>query len=243
MKSPSGGSILITSAPRSASIRVQYGPETMVVKSSTRTPPRASSVIPETCPGHRLASETRSRALLRTRKSTFEEPANLPFDCGQVEGRAVEEPLHGYAAHNRKHHAGKCVHVDLCWNLARVDRRSNCLGEQIAKVAICLHERFVDLRHQHDRFAEQLVVCAPQRAAAGDCVEVRLDHYNQRIQTASLLKRGLKPVDREVALEFAREHSDQVALRPEALAYQAVTVAGFLRDLRNRRRAVPLIGN
>src|SRR5271167_4797315 len=42
MKSPSGGSILITSAPRSASSRVQYGPDTMVVKSSTRTPPRIS---------------------------------------------------------------------------------------------------------------------------------------------------------------------------------------------------------
>src|ERR1700691_5289708 len=42
MKSPSGGSILITSAPRSASSRVQYGPDTMVVKSITRTPPRMS---------------------------------------------------------------------------------------------------------------------------------------------------------------------------------------------------------
>src|SRR5580704_7957968 len=42
MKSPSGGSILITSAPRSASSRVQYGPDTMVVKSSTRTPLRIS---------------------------------------------------------------------------------------------------------------------------------------------------------------------------------------------------------
>src|SRR5271170_1849553 len=42
MKSPSGGSILITSAPRSASSRVQYGPDTIVVKSSTRTPPRMS---------------------------------------------------------------------------------------------------------------------------------------------------------------------------------------------------------
>src|SRR5208337_1438755 len=43
MKSPSGGSILITSAPRSASSRVQYGPDTIVVKSSTRTPLRMSS--------------------------------------------------------------------------------------------------------------------------------------------------------------------------------------------------------
>src|SRR5277367_1186660 len=42
MKSPSGGSTLITSAPRSASSRVQYGPDTMVVKSSTRTPLRIS---------------------------------------------------------------------------------------------------------------------------------------------------------------------------------------------------------
>src|SRR5579862_4961907 len=42
MKSPSGGSILITSAPRSASSRVQYGPDTIVVKSSTRTPLRIS---------------------------------------------------------------------------------------------------------------------------------------------------------------------------------------------------------
>src|SRR5271155_6207153 len=42
MKSPSGGSILITSAPRSASSRVQYGPDTIVVKSSTRTPARMS---------------------------------------------------------------------------------------------------------------------------------------------------------------------------------------------------------
>src|ERR1700687_3409171 len=42
MKSPSGGSILITSAPRSASRRVQYGPDTIVVKSSTRTPLRIS---------------------------------------------------------------------------------------------------------------------------------------------------------------------------------------------------------
>src|ERR1700735_3964026 len=42
MKSPSGGSTLITSAPRSASSRVQYGPDTVVVKSSTRTPLRIS---------------------------------------------------------------------------------------------------------------------------------------------------------------------------------------------------------
>src|SRR5579871_1790379 len=42
MKSPSGGSIFSTSAPRSASSRVQYGPDTMVVKSSTRSPLRIS---------------------------------------------------------------------------------------------------------------------------------------------------------------------------------------------------------
>src|SRR5208282_578839 len=45
MKSPSGGSTLITSAPRSASSRVQYGPDTMVVKSRTRTPARISLSI------------------------------------------------------------------------------------------------------------------------------------------------------------------------------------------------------
>src|SRR5579872_1557944 len=45
MKSPSGGSILKTSAPRSASRRVQYGPDTMVVKSRTRTPARISLSI------------------------------------------------------------------------------------------------------------------------------------------------------------------------------------------------------
>src|SRR5277367_6570180 len=45
MKSPSGGSILMTSAPRSASSRVQYGPDTMVVKSRTRTSARMSSAI------------------------------------------------------------------------------------------------------------------------------------------------------------------------------------------------------
>src|SRR6202046_4515870 len=45
MKSPSGGSILITSAPRSASRRVQYGPDMIVVKSRTRTPLRISLFI------------------------------------------------------------------------------------------------------------------------------------------------------------------------------------------------------
>ena len=38
MLSPSGGSILITSAPMSAMIWVQYGPITMAVRSTTRTP-------------------------------------------------------------------------------------------------------------------------------------------------------------------------------------------------------------
>src|SRR6201988_5371119 len=36
--SPSGGSILITSAPMSAMICVQYGPITIAVRSTTRTP-------------------------------------------------------------------------------------------------------------------------------------------------------------------------------------------------------------
>src|SRR5271166_1419153 len=45
MKSPSGGSILNTSAPKSASSRVQYGPETIVVKSRTRMPARMSLFI------------------------------------------------------------------------------------------------------------------------------------------------------------------------------------------------------
>src|SRR6476660_9546468 len=36
--SPSGGSILITSAPMSAMIWVQYGPITIAVRSTTRTP-------------------------------------------------------------------------------------------------------------------------------------------------------------------------------------------------------------
>src|SRR6266576_3865631 len=39
--SPSGASILITSAPRSASIRPQWGPAIVVVKSSTRRPTNA----------------------------------------------------------------------------------------------------------------------------------------------------------------------------------------------------------
>ena len=38
MMSPAGASILITSAPWSASIMVATGPETMVVRSSTRMP-------------------------------------------------------------------------------------------------------------------------------------------------------------------------------------------------------------
>src|SRR5262249_33027260 len=105
----------------------------MVVKSRTRMPPRASSLIPDLPRlSVSLGDPDRSRALLRTCKSAFEEPANLPSDCGQVERGTVEQPLHGYAAHNRKHHAGKSVHVDFCWNLAPVDCRSNCLGEQIA---------------------------------------------------------------------------------------------------------------
>src|SRR5215467_5758123 len=107
MKSPSGGSILITSAPRSASIRVQYGPETMVVKSRTRTPPRTSLVIPDLPRSSvSLGDSDGPRALHRTCKSTFEDPADLPFDRGQVERGAVEQPLHGHATHNRKHYAG-----------------------------------------------------------------------------------------------------------------------------------------
>src|SRR5215212_10973001 len=43
--SPSGDSILITSAPRSASSRVQCGPAIVVVKSTTRMPARASVFI------------------------------------------------------------------------------------------------------------------------------------------------------------------------------------------------------
>ena len=42
-----GGSTLITSAPRSASIRVAWGPESTRVKSSTRTPSRGRSPCPD----------------------------------------------------------------------------------------------------------------------------------------------------------------------------------------------------
>src|SRR5262245_43199684 len=42
--SPSGASILITSAPRSASKRVQCGPAIVVVKSRTRSPENALSI-------------------------------------------------------------------------------------------------------------------------------------------------------------------------------------------------------
>src|ERR1700745_3141411 len=43
--SPSGASILITPAPRSAKRRVQCGPAIVVVKSSTRTPSKAPVII------------------------------------------------------------------------------------------------------------------------------------------------------------------------------------------------------
>src|SRR6478752_7292692 len=54
--SPSGGSTLITSAPMSAMICVQYGPITMAVRSTTRTPcsgPSASdSAMDDPLSGH-----------------------------------------------------------------------------------------------------------------------------------------------------------------------------------------------
>jgi hypothetical protein len=45
MSSPSGGSIFSTSAPMSAKRRAQYGPATMIEKSRTRRPARASACV------------------------------------------------------------------------------------------------------------------------------------------------------------------------------------------------------
>src|SRR6266566_4847817 len=45
MSSPSGGSILMTSAPTSASSRAQYGPASMIEKSSTRMPSSGAVLV------------------------------------------------------------------------------------------------------------------------------------------------------------------------------------------------------
>src|SRR5207302_7509248 len=49
MSSPSGGSILMTSAPTSASSRAQYGPASMIEKSSTRRPPSGAVLVSRSC--------------------------------------------------------------------------------------------------------------------------------------------------------------------------------------------------
>src|SRR6266566_2459018 len=49
MSSPSGGSILMTSAPTSASSRAQYGPASMIEKSSTRMPSSGAVMVSGPC--------------------------------------------------------------------------------------------------------------------------------------------------------------------------------------------------
>src|SRR5215207_1341944 len=53
--SPSGGSTLMTSAPMSAMIWVQYGPITTAVRSSTRTPANGPSAMQNLLSRHREA--------------------------------------------------------------------------------------------------------------------------------------------------------------------------------------------
>src|SRR5215207_11441344 len=53
--SPSGGSTLITSAPMSAMICVQYGPNTIAVRSTTRTPVSGPLCMKRPLLGHREA--------------------------------------------------------------------------------------------------------------------------------------------------------------------------------------------
>src|SRR6266446_193630 len=60
MSSPSGGSILMTSAPTSASSRAQYGPASMMEKSSTRTPSRGAVIVSNTCIPYLLSGQSKS---------------------------------------------------------------------------------------------------------------------------------------------------------------------------------------
>ncbi len=68
--SPSGASILITSAPRSASIRPQCGPAIVVVKSSTRSPSKAL-FIPLSPPRAR-SGRVGAAAQMSSRDATFD---------------------------------------------------------------------------------------------------------------------------------------------------------------------------
>src|SRR6185295_14701404 len=88
--SPSGGSILITSAPWSASTSVRYGPGRKVLKSTTRSP--ASFIaMPLSRPPSSLARASSRSWLLAGSHPLFDEGCSLEHALGLEHDRVVDE--------------------------------------------------------------------------------------------------------------------------------------------------------
>src|SRR5580692_8512700 len=115
MWSPSGDSTLITLAPRSAIIRVQYGPAIMVVKSSTVRPSSGPGAgaggVPGGCSGMpasgaRLSGQLRPHGRDDLGGEQFQVPAGIGAGAG-----AGEDHPGGAGPDVVQHPAGAVVHV------------------------------------------------------------------------------------------------------------------------------------
>src|SRR5882724_10637452 len=105
MSSPSGGSILITSAPTSASNRAQYGPASMIEKSSTRTPSSGAVLVCVSC--IRLLLSWQSKPALRDQAAlNFVGPDTDDPHQGMtqvlLEPAIVERPRHLLGEHSAR---------------------------------------------------------------------------------------------------------------------------------------------
>ncbi len=90
--SPSGASILITSAPRSASIRPQCGPAIVVVKSSTRSPSNALFITASSSPQPSLRSLLCGRPVATSptmRNPDSSRPRRTPAEPSRYKSRAT----------------------------------------------------------------------------------------------------------------------------------------------------------
>ena len=145
-----------------------------------------------------------------------------------------KQPLQHDPAQEADDEHGERGDVDVARNLTGADRGAHRALDTLAQRAICCDEGRVDLGHEPDRLAEQLVVRAAERSAADHGVEVRVDGDEQRLEAVLALERRLELVVREVGLELVGQHANQLALRAEALVHQSAAVAGLLADLRER---------
>src|ERR1700740_920119 len=101
MSSPSGGSILITSAPTSASSRAQYGPASMIEKSSTRMPSSGIVVVP-TCIDQLLSRQPKA-ALCNQTALNF-----VGADTDDPHQGMTEVLLKSAAVEGTRHLLGEC---------------------------------------------------------------------------------------------------------------------------------------